>query len=724
MVHDHRSSHRKSGTSSGTRNPDAHQGFFNLTRLFGRPQPPDDREYRSRHHRDPSQERLSVPEHGKERKRDRDPDGAQKGNRSRAQRHPFFPASGKRPGQRRPAPKTSRSKQLPKNPKVAIDLKQLDDERLRFERLRFPRKDLSTAKLEHLIRDEYKARKVRLPDDTAIRIYNPDGEEILPDAKTTGKRPTIWYRLLGHGNSLDRWRFSHCVNRTQTDELNQAINQGATIGQFRRKVAGYLGISDANRIRLFADDGMHRRFLEGDDWELRQIGKAWLTRYLAIHVRDEDRYAVCKGLKRNYVIHPPSRVFARGASPWNIGDLKFNFAIDTILNVAKQQGKSELRQLSRRELLSKIEFKSNGVVLRDSTLVKWGTTYDFEFSIDEAEIFSKEETWLLAATESCEICVEDKKLTELPIKITANCRHSAVLCKDCLKQWLSSSAESGNWRRLKCPGVDCTEELQYHDVKRYASKETFQRYDKWMVNDALQEFTGFLQCMAPKCGYGHIQDPACPTFHCQREKCKARHCVKHKIQHEGETCKEYKKRQKARKEQDEASEKKIAGMAKDCPKCKRRVHKTDGCNHMTCYCGHEWCYECLANYSHAQGTGMLLCRHNAGCTESSPPAAGVGPRRNANQPAGPPPVPHVGRPDFLGPLQPQDRPPLPVPLGAAEDFFNPPRRQRHNNRMAGRLMRQGPGQHPVFNPPPPPPPPPPPFMTGANGPPRRTSNWL
>jgi len=36
---------------------------------------------------------------------------------------------------------------------------------------------------------------------------------------------------------------------------------------------------------------------------------------------------------------------------------------------------------------------------------------------------------------------------------------------------------------------------------------------------------------------------------------------------------------------------------KPCPKCKAMVEKTQGCNHMECICGVNWCYRCgNANY--------------------------------------------------------------------------------------------------------------------------------
>ena len=40
---------------------------------------------------------------------------------------------------------------------------------------------------------------------------------------------------------------------------------------------------------------------------------------------------------------------------------------------------------------------------------------------------------------------------------------------------------------------------------------------------------------------------------------------------------------------------------RECPKCKTRFYKTEGCNKMTCSCKHVICYICrqtIKNYSH------------------------------------------------------------------------------------------------------------------------------
>ncbi len=41
---------------------------------------------------------------------------------------------------------------------------------------------------------------------------------------------------------------------------------------------------------------------------------------------------------------------------------------------------------------------------------------------------------------------------------------------------------------------------------------------------------------------------------------------------------------------------------KPCPTCKEMIEKEDGCDHMQCECGHEFCYQCGRSY-----TGGMPC---------------------------------------------------------------------------------------------------------------------
>jgi hypothetical protein len=47
---------------------------------------------------------------------------------------------------------------------------------------------------------------------------------------------------------------------------------------------------------------------------------------------------------------------------------------------------------------------------------------------------------------------------------------------------------------------------------------------------------------------------------------------------------------------------------RNCPSCAVSISRIDGCNHMTCHCGFEFCYECevLWSSSHMQCTPKKL----------------------------------------------------------------------------------------------------------------------
>jgi len=58
------------------------------------------------------------------------------------------------------------------------------------------------------------------------------------------------------------------------------------------------------------------------------------------------------------------------------------------------------------------------------------------------------------------------------------------------------------------------------------------------------------------------------------------------------------------KNQDEAENMTwILANTKPCPKCGYPIEKNQGCMHMACRCGHQFCWLCLAddmNYSHTR----------------------------------------------------------------------------------------------------------------------------
>eukprot|EP00483_Globobulimina_turgida_P008374 UN08391 len=41
----------------------------------------------------------------------------------------------------------------------------------------------------------------------------------------------------------------------------------------------------------------------------------------------------------------------------------------------------------------------------------------------------------------------------------------------------------------------------------------------------------------------------------------------------------------------------VKAYTKECPKCKDHIEKNQGCNHMTCRCGHQFCWLCRKDWT-------------------------------------------------------------------------------------------------------------------------------
>lgn len=78
-------------------------------------------------------------------------------------------------------------------------------------------------------------------------------------------------------------------------------------------------------------------------------------------------------------------------------------------------------------------------------------------------------------------------------------------------------------------------------------------------------------------------------MHDNRELChENRPCVE---------CRRLREMNAERAQDDLMSRKVIDNNTQECPRCKVRVYRNGGCNHMTCTCGMQFCFTCGGNYS-------------------------------------------------------------------------------------------------------------------------------
>ncbi|CAF1136603.1 unnamed protein product [Didymodactylos carnosus] len=167
---------------------------------------------------------------------------------------------------------------------------------------------------------------------------------------------------------------------------------------------------------------------------------------------------------------------------------------------------------------------------------------------------------------------------------------------------------------INCPEKQCNGILEYQAIKDLLTKnnqiELFERYDYYCLHVSLYQQPEFTWC-AHSCGSGQLNNDGekYPIMTCI--KCEKKTCFHHRLEwHTGYTCKEY---DKLIGEDEKANQKWIVANSKKCPNsnCRYHIQKNDGCDHITCKCGYEFCWICMANYNQIRRDGNH--RHNKYC---------------------------------------------------------------------------------------------------------------
>lgn len=209
--------------------------------------------------------------------------------------------------------------------------------------------------------------------------------------------------------------------------------------------------------------------------------------------------------------------------------------------------------------------------------------YESDLPMDHGEPDDGEEI-------ECPICLEEYPRSRFPRRstITDFCDHPDKACLNCLDASITAIIERGALHLLACP--ICPQRLSRRDIKEYANRAVYERY-KYLKEQS--EIPGhYISCTNPICGGSQPHESEDPKMICNH--CEFATCAKHRRPwHEGQTCQEFDldDAQIERLEEEEATAKLLSSEATSiCPKCGQGVTKSDGCDHMRCQCGQEWCY--------------------------------------------------------------------------------------------------------------------------------------
>ncbi|CAG8511480.1 10940_t:CDS:2, partial [Scutellospora calospora] len=213
----------------------------------------------------------------------------------------------------------------------------------------------------------------------------------------------------------------------------------------------------------------------------------------------------------------------------------------------------------------------------------------------------------------CSVCCEEYTLIQ---QISPVCGHDD-LCPRCIKRHIETEMNNKEDVKVRCPKPHCTYELTYNDLKRLTSKELFDRYDNLLLRAEIRGISNLRWCKAPDCDFAqeHTTGDIMPIITCKA--CGQKSCFTHDVPwHDGLTCEEFTEQLRLKnQEENDANRAYFELHTKSCPRCKKPIEKNNGCDHMTCRCGYEFCWSCLSDYEKIRNRGnhyhAPTCKHYA-----------------------------------------------------------------------------------------------------------------
>lgn len=217
----------------------------------------------------------------------------------------------------------------------------------------------------------------------------------------------------------------------------------------------------------------------------------------------------------------------------------------------------------------------------------------------------------------CEICF--LSLPGSKCKRVEPCGH--IHCCECLKLHITTKIGSGDVTKISCPSGSCEENLSLGLIRELVSSDTFERFDRLLLQKTLDKMTDVVYCPRPTCQCVTLRDEDGSNM-AQCPRCRFSFCIlcKH-VWHGVSPCKLLPEDMKALRETWESldaderhlleqqygktkletafrehdSLEWINSNARRCPCCQAKIQKALGCNKMTCtHCNSNFCWLCSA----------------------------------------------------------------------------------------------------------------------------------
>ncbi|MCO5558375.1 hypothetical protein L7F22_011957 [Adiantum nelumboides] len=211
----------------------------------------------------------------------------------------------------------------------------------------------------------------------------------------------------------------------------------------------------------------------------------------------------------------------------------------------------------------------------------------------------------------CAICLESKYQAEM-VKISG-CSHE--FCNKCLVQHAEVKVQSGQVP-VGCPHVGCTTILSLDDCQSLMSQRWYDLLQKRLMESSIPEaervYCPYSYCSAlmdrRNFNVNTVTSAASSSTASACKKCLecARlFCMECRVPwHVSMTCDYYQSLPPQFQDKQDAQLHQLAANQRwqRCKKCRRMIELSEGCYHMTCRCGYEFCYVCGKEWKGKDGT--------------------------------------------------------------------------------------------------------------------------
>eukprot|EP00455_Lapot_gusevi_P048641 TRINITY_DN6758_c0_g1_i1.p1 TRINITY_DN6758_c0_g1~~TRINITY_DN6758_c0_g1_i1.p1 ORF type:complete len:550 (-),score=-20.03 TRINITY_DN6758_c0_g1_i1:24-1673(-) len=185
--------------------------------------------------------------------------------------------------------------------------------------------------------------------------------------------------------------------------------------------------------------------------------------------------------------------------------------------------------------------------------------------------------------ELCVICMDEFHPLDM---VTLPCSHK--FCFFCCRGYFHTQIRDGKVKELvKCPDLTCRVAIKPEAIQPLVSEPMWLKYLQFARNHEVRINPLARFCPRPGCDnilYGRKQEKrlAC-------EKCNYVMCFECNNEYHGNTdCNRHLDRL--------VDEWAVGKDVQPCPQCRTPIEKTEGCNHMSCSCGYQFCWLCRGRY--------------------------------------------------------------------------------------------------------------------------------